>query len=162
MISLSTVARMCEVLWQITATLTSSRLWRGCGVTQLYGGSKQFSSFQSLDRLGHRGDRRDDSAELLFQSFPQEALLGSFGFSRDVSLFDVVHPAFPLPTMASPTLQGALKDGFGEDVLACDMPEPCKFLSLKRGAKLTMSILFGQFQNLCHVKYAVHANVGGG
>ena len=32
--------------------------------------------------------------------------------------------------MASPTLQGALKDGFGEVVVACDMPEPCKFPSL--------------------------------
>ena len=31
-----------------------------------------------------------------------------------MSLFDVVHPAFPLPTTASPTLQGALEDGFGE------------------------------------------------
>ena len=46
-------------------------------------------------------------------------------------LFDVVHAAFPLPTTASPTLQVALKNGFGEAVVACDMPEPCKFLSLK-------------------------------
>ena len=28
------------------------------------------------------------------------------------------------------TLQGALKDGSGEAVVVCDMPEPCKFLSL--------------------------------
>ena len=35
----------------------------------------------------------------------------------------------PLPTMASPTLQGALRDGFREAVVACDMPEPCKFPS---------------------------------
>ena len=45
-------------------------------------------------------------------------------------LFDVVHTAFPLPTTASPTLQGALKDSFGEAVVACDRPKPCKFLSL--------------------------------
>ena len=45
-------------------------------------------------------------------------------------LFDVVHPAFPLPTTASPALQGALKDGFGEAVVVCNMPAPCKFLSL--------------------------------
>ena len=45
-------------------------------------------------------------------------------------LFDVVHPAFPLPTMASPTLQGALKNGLGEAVVTCDMPEPCQFPSL--------------------------------
>ena len=33
------------------------------------------------------------------------------------SLFDVVQPAFPLPTTALPTVQGALKDGFGEAVV---------------------------------------------
>ena len=32
--------------------------------------------------------------------------------------------------MASPTLQRAPEDGFGEAVVSCDMPEPCKFLSL--------------------------------
>ena len=45
-------------------------------------------------------------------------------------LYDVVHPAFPLPTTALSTFQDALKDGFGEAVVACDMPEPCKFPSL--------------------------------
>ena len=45
-------------------------------------------------------------------------------------LFDVTHPAFPLLFIASPTLQGALKDDFGEAVMACDMLEPCKFPSL--------------------------------
>ena len=45
-------------------------------------------------------------------------------------LFDVVHPAFPYADHASPTPQDALKDGFGEAFMACDMPEPCKFLSL--------------------------------
>ena len=45
-------------------------------------------------------------------------------------VFDVVHPAFPLQVTMSPTLQGALKDGFGEVVMAYDMPEPCKFPSL--------------------------------
>ena len=39
-------------------------------------------------------------------------------------LFDVVHPAFSLPTTASLTLQGTLQDGFGEAVVAFDMPEP--------------------------------------
>ena len=46
-----------------------------------------------------------------------------------MSLFDVVHPAFPLPTTASPTLQGALEDGLGEAVVAYDMPKQCKFPS---------------------------------
>ena len=38
--------------------------------------------------------------------------------------------AFPLPTTASPTLEGTLKGGFGQVVVVCDMPEPCKFPSL--------------------------------
>ena len=37
---------------------------------------------------------------------------------------------FFLPTIALPTLQGTLKDGFRDTVLACDMPESCKFPSL--------------------------------
>ena len=44
-------------------------------------------------------------------------------------LFDVVHPVFPLPTTASPTLQGAPRDGCGEAVVASE-PKPCTFPSL--------------------------------
>ena len=44
-------------------------------------------------------------------------------------LFDLVHPAFPLPTTASPVLQGAQENGSGEAVVACDMPEPRKIPS---------------------------------
>ena len=36
---------------------------------------------------------RDNSAEVLFQSFLQEALVSSCGMGMDV-FFDVVHPAF--------------------------------------------------------------------
>ena len=71
----------------------------------------------------------DDSAEILFQCFLQEAT-EQFGHGQGCPLFDAVHPAFPLPTTASPTFKGALKDGFGQVVVACDMSEPCKFLSL--------------------------------
>ena len=39
---------------------------------------------QSLDRLGHRGYTRDDSAEILFRSFLQEALVSGSGMGRDV------------------------------------------------------------------------------
>ena len=35
--------------------------------------------------------------------------------------FDAVQPAFPLPTTALPTLQGALRDDFREAVMACGM-----------------------------------------
>ena len=90
----------------------------------------QFSSVQSHDRLGRRGDMMDDSVEILFQSVLQLALVSSSGMGRDVHSFDVVHPAFPLPTTAPTSLRGALKDGFGEAVMACDVPEPCKLPSL--------------------------------
>ena len=46
-----------------------------------------------------------------------------------MSTFDVVHPAFPLPTTASPTFQGDLKEGFGEAVMARDSTESCEFPS---------------------------------
>ena len=45
--------------------------------------------------------------------FMQDAIMSSSGMGRDV-----VHPAFPPPTTASPTLQGAVEDGFGEAVVA--------------------------------------------
>ena len=64
-----------------------------------------------------RGNIKDDSAGILSQPSLQEAFVSSSGMGRDV------HSAFSLPTTASPTLQGALKDGFGESVVACDMPE---------------------------------------
>ena len=53
-----------------------------------------------------------------------------FWLGQRCPLFDVVHSVFPLPITTVPTLQGALKDGFGEAVVACNMPEPCKFPSL--------------------------------
>ena len=53
-----------------------------------------------------------------------------FWHGQRCPLFHVVHPTFPLPAMASPILQGVLKNGFGEALVACDMPGPCKFPSL--------------------------------
>ena len=38
--------------------------------------------------------------------------------------------------MPPPPFQGALKDGFGETAVACDMAEPCKFPSLNRKVDL--------------------------
>ena len=70
----------------------------------------------------------NDSAEILFRSFLQLALANSSGMST--LFFDVVHPQFPLLTMASSILEGALKDGFGVAVMECDKPKPWKFLSL--------------------------------
>ena len=81
-----------------------------------------FSSVQFLDRLGRRENMRNDSREILFQS--------SLQHGQGCPLSDVVHPAFPLPTTASPTLHCVLKDRFGEVFVACDMSEPSKFQSL--------------------------------
>ena len=44
----------------------------------------QLSSLQSLDRLDRRVDMRDDSAEILFQSFLHEALVNRSGMGRDI------------------------------------------------------------------------------
>ena len=74
----------------------------------------------------------DHSAEILFQCFLQETIVSSSGMGQRCALLDVVHPAFPLPTKASPTFHGALKDDSGKAVVACDMPEPCQFPSLGR------------------------------
>ena len=74
---------------------------------------------------------RDDSTETFFQSFLQEALVSSSGLSRNVHPHcDVFRPAFPLPTTASPLLQGALEDGFGEAAVESDMSELRRFPSL--------------------------------
>ena len=50
---------------------------------------------------------------ILLRSFLQEAHVSSSGMGRDVC--DLVYPALPLLTTASPTLRGALKDGFWRD-----------------------------------------------
>ena len=44
----------------------------------------QFSSVQSLNRLGPRGDTRDDSAEILFHSFLQTVHVSNSVFDRGV------------------------------------------------------------------------------
>ena len=95
----------------------------------------QFCSFSPLTDWVVEAELRDNSAEVLFQSFLQEALVDSFGMGRDV------HPLmfsqyFPLPTTALPTLQGTRKDGFGEAAVARDMPEPCKSPSLDSWHKM--------------------------
>ena len=59
---------------------------------------------------------RDDSAEIPFQSFLQEAIGSSSGTDKDVHALpsSIQHFQFPPSIMASPTLQGALTDGLGE------------------------------------------------
>ena len=100
----------------------------GRGGAKWHSGS-WFSSVQSHDRLGRQGHERRFSRDPL-AIFSAGGPCEQFWHGQICPLFDVVRPAFPLPTTASPTLQGAPKDGFGEAVVACDVPEPCKFPSL--------------------------------
>ena len=60
---------------------------------------------------------KDDSAEISFPVFSAGGHHEQFLHGQGHPLFDVVCPAVPLPTSALPTLQGALKDGFGEAVV---------------------------------------------
>ena len=85
---------------------------------------ERFSSVQSLDRFGGRGGGRGLEGRFSRDPLPVFSADGpceQFWRGQGCPLFDVVHPAFTLPTTASPTLQGALKDGFGQAVVACDM-----------------------------------------
>ena len=55
--------------------------------------SIKHSSVLSLGRFGRREDIRDYSAEILFQSFLQEAMVSSSGIGRDVhSLMLTIQP----------------------------------------------------------------------
>ena len=95
----------------------------------------------------------DDSAKILSQSLPREAIVSSSGTDIDHPLFDVVHPAFPLATAVSPNLRGALMEGCGEAVVARDMLEPCEFLPLDRCQK---GVLWARKE----VDFAPHPVVG--
>ena len=55
---------------------------------------------------------------ILFQSFLQWTNFSRSGMGMDVHSLMLSIQHFPLPTMLPPTLQGALKDGFGEAVVA--------------------------------------------
>ena len=50
--------------------------------------SSGFSSVQSFGLLDRREDMRDDSAEILFQSFLRETIVGSSGMGRTSTLDD--------------------------------------------------------------------------
>ena len=67
--------------------------WLFMPIYDLYTWQRQFSSVQPFDRLGRRGDTKDHSAEILFQSFLQEALVSSSGKDRDVHslIFSIQH-----------------------------------------------------------------------
>ena len=92
--------------------------------------SVRFSSVQLLDRLGRRGEMRDDSVEIAFRSFLHEANVSCSGMDSGVySLTLSIQHYFLCRTTASPTLQGALTNGFCEVVMARGLPVSCEFSS---------------------------------
>ena len=92
--------------------------------------SVQFSSIPWPIGSSGRHDSRFSRDPLQLPVFSVRSHCEQFWPGQGCPRFDVVHPAFRLPTMASPTLQGTLEDGLGETVVACDVPEPCEFPSL--------------------------------
>ena len=89
-----------------------------------------FSQFSSVpwpvgSLGGHEGQFSSDPLPVFSAQGPCQ----QFWHGQGCPLFGVVHPAFPLLTTVLPTLQGALKDGFGEAAVVCDTLEPCKFPS---------------------------------
>ena len=116
---------------QLRITKTPLQKTSGVGVGRR---GRQFSSvqFSSIpwpigSSGGHDGRFSRDPPPVSSAGGPCEQLW----HGQECPLFNVVLPAFPLPTTALPTLQGVLNDGFGEAVVACDLPEPCKFPSLE-------------------------------
>ena len=79
-----------------------------------------------VDRLGRQEHTRDCSPEISFQSFSAGSPCEQFWHVQGCTFYGV-HPAFSLTATASPILLRALMNGFGEAVVACDMPELCKF-----------------------------------
>ena len=88
--------------------------------------SVQFSPFIDWVLEGHEGRFSRNPLPVFSAGCPFE----QFRYWQECPLFDVIHPAYPLSTTASPSLQDALKDGLGEAIMACDMSETCKFPSL--------------------------------
>ena len=74
-----------------------------------------------------------DSTEILVQSLLQEAVVSSSVMGRDVHSLTSRIKNISLSTTASPTFQDALKDSFGEAVMAFDKPEQCEFPSSEEG-----------------------------
>ena len=71
----------------------------------------------------------DDFVKIFLQCFLQEATVSSSSMGRDVhsSMLSIQHSS---ANHNIAHLQGALKDGFGEAVMVCDMPKSFKFPSL--------------------------------
>ena len=89
--------------------------------------SSPISSINFLDQLSCQRDMGDNSAEILFLTFLQEALVSSSGMGRDVHslMLSIQHSSADHGVVHPPRcLEGWFWRG------CCDIPEPCKFPSL--------------------------------
>ena len=89
---------------------------------------QRHSSVQSLDWLGCHWDMGDDSAEILFHFFLQEALVSSSGMGRYVQSLMLSIQHFLCRTWHRPP--------FKEPWMAWDMPEPCNAILGGKGQQL--------------------------
>ena len=70
----------------VTGRMSKSGLFeRGPGLSHLPR-TVHHNSVQSLDRVGRRVDMRDDSAEILFQILPREAIVRGSSMRRNSAL----------------------------------------------------------------------------
>ena len=113
-------------------------------------GSVQLSSVprQIWSSGGHEGQLSRDPLPVFSAGSHREP----FWHVRGCPLFDNVQPAFSLPTTASPTLQGALKNGFGETVVACVCPNH----SLKKKTCQTGSSFTGLVSQRLDISHTVN------
>ena len=90
----------------------------------------QFDLVPFLDRLGRRGDMRDDSAEILLKVFSAGDPCEQLWHGHVCSLFNCCLCSIPSADNGvahSPRCpEGEIRD----PVVLCDTPEPCKFPSL--------------------------------
>ena len=87
MLSMTQRGKHCHLVWKVWhrgkhSHLVWCRVWHREANTAVLFSSVQFSSVP--DWLGHRGEMKDDSAEILFQSFLQEAVVSSSDMGSDV------------------------------------------------------------------------------
>ena len=102
--------------------------------------SVQFSLVQFLNQLGCRGNMTDDSAEILIQSFLQEAPASESGMDRDVRSSMLSTQSFLRRPWRRPPSQVPRRMCFGEAVVACDMQEKLDCEHATKASKRVSSV----------------------
>ena len=116
--------------------------------------SVQFSLLTDRVFEGNRGGFSRDPLPVFF-FFSAGGPCEQFWHWQICPFFDVVHPAFPLLTTASPTLQGALKDGFGMSCsVSCSNHASLRLLTVARrgscGLTRKLTLLCIQSSHTCY------------